>query len=242
MTTKSTLIGTVVASLLLITAFAGPVTAVQEEANLQEINGIESASLQEANETTTETTTTPTESPECTPSQEPKLQVADLHTSDSVIEKGSPGRISGSIVLDVTMECPVMVQLTLNIPNNMYIQGESDVQSGGGGVITSTFIVEPGEAKDIAATVYGTELGQHTIVADITYFPVGHEEMAREIDGLSMTFTVEDPVEPNTETGSTQTGISGLPSTLQWLLGIVTVVVFGLLIVAGRKSNIRIRK
>jgi len=227
----------VTAALALVIGTASPVVAAstQTTTNSSSTNGVVA---QQTNETAT---ATQTEFQTCNPSTGPQLQQADLHTDDEVIEQGSPGQMSGAIVLDATVECPVRVQITLNVPNNMYIEGTSDIGSGGGGLITNTFTVQPGEAKDLAAVVYGTETGQHSVVADITYFPAGHKDMAREIDGMSMSFNVEEPVEPGD--GNTSSGEGGdVPSTLQWLLGIVTITVIGLLVVVARRTKIKIRK
>lgn len=214
-------------------------------------------------QSTNTTTSTPTETPMPTPSPTPKgcdpgenptpLQQADLHTSEETIAKGDPGVIEGAIVQDISANCPVQVQITMNVPNNMYIEGQRDVQSGGGGIVTSTFTVQPGEAKDIAADVYGTETGEHAVITDITYFPVGHRDMAREIDGLTLSFTVEEPAEPqSSSTSASSPTPAETPDTpgpeppeipvMYWLLGIITITVVGLLVVVGRKNSIRIRK
>jgi len=208
-----------------------PVTATSNVAT-ETSSATENVLAQQSNETNT---STQSGTQECNPSSPPQLQQADLHTADEVIKEGSPGQISGSIVLDATAECPVRVQLTMNVPNNMYIEGSSDISSGGGGLITNTFTVHPGEAKDLAAEVYGTETGQHSVVTDITYFPVENKDMSREIDGMMMTFTVEEPTTSDGEGGD-------FPSTVQWLLGIVTITVIGLIAVVARRTNIKIRK
>lgn len=173
----------------------------------------------------------------------PQLETADLHTPDDTIKQGNPGRISGSFVLGADADQPVKVQVTLDVPNNMYIEGLDDVSSGGSGLITNTFTVQPGEAKDISADVYGTEPGEHSVVGDITYFPEGNPDAAREIDGLTLTYNIEEPV-PHDGNGE-QTTLPfdiGDISVVHWLLGIVTVTVLGLLLVVARRTNIKIRK
>lgn len=201
---------------------------------------------------TTNDTATATDAAACDPGEgEPHLQMADLHTSEDTIDKESPGSIAGEVVTDGTNECPVKIQLTLNIPNNMYIQGTSDVMSGGSGVVTATFVVQPGDAQSIRAEVYGTEVGEHTVKADITYWPVDHKDMAKEMDGKMLTFTVEEPNEaPDGEktatagAGATQaddcTGplsfLCGVP-LVNGLLGIVGMTVAGLLVLVGIAIN-----
>ncbi|MFC7081229.1 PKD domain-containing protein [Halorussus caseinilyticus] len=135
------------------------------------------------------TTTTPPPSGGCRAAP-PKMQAVQLHTEDTRIETGDPGRISGSIATDITNDCPIKVQLTLKVPNGVRIEGGSDIQSGGGGLVTSTFTVEPGEVKSIDADVYGSSAGRKVVHSSITYFPVGRKDLAREADTGSLQFVI----------------------------------------------------
>jgi hypothetical protein len=194
----------------------------------------------------------PEEPEECDPLPgAPQMQQVDLHTSESTINSGDPGRISGSIVSNAVSNCAIRAQVTMNVPNNMYIGGAGDVGSGTGGIVTSTFTADPGEAKDIAATVKSLDTGERTVVTDITYWPVGHKDMNREVDGLMLTFDVQEPSESlsgeSDSSGSsggneTDTG-TGIPFGIKWgILAVLAVAVLGLVLVAGRKTDINIRK
>jgi hypothetical protein len=70
----------------------------------------------------------------------------------------------------------------------MEVTGSSDVLSGGAGMVSGSFVVDD-------ATGYGTSTGDHTVTADIEYWPQGHEELAQSLDGLRFTFQVESPSE-----------------------------------------------
>ncbi|WP_168215995.1 PGF-CTERM sorting domain-containing protein [Halorussus marinus] len=152
-----------------------------------------------ATPTTAETTTTAA----CEPgSSEPKLSQSRLYAAQKTVEPGSPGRIAGGFQVDPTAQCPVVVHITMSVPSGMSIEGSSDIASAGAGMVTAKFTVRPGaNVKDIAANVYSQNTGQRTVTADIQYWPEGHQEMAREIDGLRFTYDVKEPATP-TQTGS----------------------------------------
>ncbi|WP_211338416.1 hypothetical protein [Haloterrigena salifodinae] len=91
----------------------------------------------------------------------------------------------------------------MSVPSGVTISGGSDFTSSGAGMVTSRFTVSPGaNIKDIAAEVYSDETGERTVTADIQYWPEGHEDRSREIDGLSFTFDVEEPTTPNDESNA----------------------------------------
>ncbi|MFC4449324.1 PKD domain-containing protein [Halorussus aquaticus] len=120
------------------------------------------------------------------------FQVARLYAPQTVIAPGSPGRLAGAFTTDVTNDEPTKVQITLQVPSGIRIQGGSDVQSSGGGLPTSTFVIDPGETMDISAKVVGSDPGTYTLRAAITYFPVGNKSAAREYDGLTLNFEVRN--------------------------------------------------
>lgn len=205
--------------------------------------------MQTANTTNT-TTATPTPTPTAAPQSEtceprpggPKLQQARLYSPEPTITGDQHGQIAGSIVVGVQNECPVVVQLTLTVPSGMYVAGSGDLSSGGGGVVTSTFVIQPGETKSLRAEVYSNSLGEKTVTSDITYYPQGHKEMAREIDGQMLNFDVQEKNMPDdreetptkTETGGDAPGSGGDgPGIVQWLLGLVGVTQVGLLLLVG---------
>lgn len=173
----------------------------------------------------------------CDPGQnEPEMEQARLHASDKTVETDSPGRISGGFQVDPTANCPVVVHITMSVPSGMTISGSSDFTSSGAGMVTSRFTVEPGaNIKDLSAEVYSGETGQRTVTADIQYWPEGHQDRAREIDGLSFTFDVEEETQPPEESEEEATAF---PSAGGFTLPAVAAVLAVLSAVAiGRSSK-----
>jgi len=204
----------------------------------------------------TTSTPTPMPSPTATPTAaestsaacEPraggtKLQQARLYSPRPTITGDQHGQISGTIALDIQNECPVMVQLTMNVPTGMYVAGSGDLSSGGGGIVTSTFVVDPGETKSLRANVYSNSPGEKTVTADITYFPEGHKDEAREVDGIMLNFDVEEenmPNDPNTPASTETTApggdedpIDGEPSVLERLIRLIGFTQIGLLVLVA---------
>lgn len=131
------------------------------------------------------------------------MDQARLYAADSTVESGSPGRIAGGFQVDPTANCPVVVYVTMSVPSGMTISGGSDFSSGGAGMVASRFTVRPGaNIKDVTAEVYSDEVGQKTVTANIQYWPEGHEELSREVDGLSFTFNVEEATTPTSSSNS----------------------------------------
>lgn len=198
------------------------------------------ASTQEGSASTATQTST------CEPRETgPKLQQVRVYSSDPVIEKGSPGDVSATLVSDIQNNCDLVVQLTLTIPSGMTITSSSDLSSGGGGVVTNTLTLEPGGTQSLSANVYSSMLGEQSVTSQITYYPAGHPDMAREIDGQMLSFDVQEKymLEEGNQTSANNTSDEQNPSdpsgplsgvtTLQWLLGIVSVTVVGLLGLVG---------
>lgn len=67
----------------------------------------------------------------------------------------------------------------MQVPNGMYIQGGSDMGTGGAGIVASEFTIPAGMAsvKSVRADVYSENTGERTVTADITYWPKGHSDM-----------------------------------------------------------------
>jgi hypothetical protein len=118
----------------------------------------------------------------------------DVQTADSIVNGlDDPARVGVTAVTSITNECPVVVQITFNIPNDMYYQGTS-ASSSGQGLQTEVFEVNPGAAASFTSTMYSNQPGDRTVTADVEYFPEGQPEDARSIDNLMLTFDVQDPV------------------------------------------------
>lgn len=173
--------------------------------------------------TTTATTTESTRSPtpaQCTPGpSEPQLAQSRLYAPEKTIESGSPGQIAGGFQLDPTSKCSVTVHITLRVPSGMQITGASDTFSSGAGMTTATFTVNPTAGiKDISAEVYSRNTGERTVTADITYWPVGHKEMAKEMDGMAFTYDVREAATPTPASGENPT--NSAPSSVGFVGGL----------------------
>lgn len=149
--------------------------------------------------------TEPKDPEQCQPSaEEPQMQAVQLHTDETEIKQGDPGTITGSIATEITNNCPVKVQLTLQVPSGVSIEGGRNIQSGSGGIVTSTFVVEPGEVKGISADVIttGSATGDKQVQSSITYFPVGHQNLAKEQNTGTLQFTASETTQSDSDTGS----------------------------------------
>lgn len=196
------------------------------------VSAVAPVAAQENESTNNETTTgsQPSEAT-CEPgANEPQMDQARLHASDTTIETNSPGRISGGFQVSPTANCPVVVYITLSVPSGVTISGGSDFTSSGAGMVTTRFTVTPGaNIKDIAAEVYSDETGDRTVTADIQYWPEGHEDRSREIDGLSFTFNVEEPTSPPDESNEdgNATALAGGFTPVALLGALIAMVAIG---------------
>lgn len=181
--------------------------------------------VQASNNTTTSETATPAPTAEvCEPgSDEPSLSQSRLYAPEKTLESGEPGQIAGGFQVSNTADCPVRVSITMQVPSGMQIEGSSDVMSGGAGMVTADFTVRPGEIRSIRASVFSENTGSRTVTADVQYWPEGHREMAKQIDGISMSFDVQEPVTPSEENDSSPSPLGGM-NTTQIMLGGVGVL------------------
>jgi hypothetical protein len=133
-----------------------------------------------------------------------------LYAQEQTLTTDSPGRIAGGFQVNPTYECPVTVFVTLQVPSGMEIRGTSDAMSGGAGLVSTQFEIEPGaNIRSIAANVYSSETGSKTVIADIQLWPTGHEDMSRSIDGLTFRFDVENAVTPSESSNSSNEETGG---------------------------------
>jgi len=56
------------------------------------------------------------------------MQAVQLYTSETKISRNDPGEITGSIATDITNNCPVKAQVTLEVPNGVRIEGGNDIR------------------------------------------------------------------------------------------------------------------
>ncbi|USZ69229.1 hypothetical protein NGM10_05675 [Halorussus salilacus] len=252
---RSALVVGMVFLLALGTGIAAPASA--------QLDGPYSQDSANSTQTTTDTGDESSDEATCDPgSDEPNMEQARLYAPEKTIDEGSPGEVAGGFQVDPTAECPAVVHITMSVPSGMTIEGASDIFSSGAGMVTATFEVPPqGGVKDIAASVFSTNTGDRTVTADITYWPKGHEDMSKEIDGMSFTFDVVEPVEAGDveETnGSNQTTDeaggdggdtedNGLPvsTNVMVILGLMSVLALAVLAMtrmSPRDINIGVKK
>lgn len=193
-------------------------------------------------------TSTPTDTATSTPQacepgdDEPSLTQSRLYAPQKTLTAGEPGAIAGGFQVSGTANCAVVVSITMQVPSGMQIEGASDVMSGGAGIVTAQFTVKPGNIRSIRANVFSQNTGERTVTADIQYWPVGHEDMAKQIDGITLSFDVQDTVTPGaagTESGGDDGGdggSDGLPVSLSTIvIGILALLLLvALVALAGR--------
>lgn len=196
-------IATITTLFVLVAALSGPAVAAQETNTTTATATPQPTATETA--TPEPTAAQPaTESEACDPGPgEPQMDQARLYASKTTIDTDSAGQISGGFQVSPTANCPVVVVITMSVPSGMTISGGSDFASGGAGMVSTRFTVRPGaNIKDIRANVYSSEVGQRTVTADIQYWPEGHQDLNREIDGLSFTFDVEAANTPSASTAA----------------------------------------
>lgn len=146
--------------------------------------------------TDTETATdTPTATPatgECSPNSPAELEMARLFTRESTIETGQPGVIAGGFLPPAGLQCDIIVWVTMQVPNNMCVQGADRLSFGSAGIISSEFMIPAGTPSvgSVRSNVYASKTGQLRVTGDITYWPEGHPGLQGEISKLTLTFDV----------------------------------------------------
>ena len=244
----SRLVLAVVTAMLVVSSAAGAAAAQSDAPRVE----------QQSNETSTPTQTdTPTPvADECDPSDPPDMETARLFTREDTIETDQPGIISGGFLPPTGLQCDIIVRVTMQVPNNMYIQGTDGLGSGGAGLVSSEFTISAGTSsvQSVRAEVYATETGQLPVTADISYYPEGYPDLERTISGLTLNFDVQ---EPNEQSGtvadsSGDSGSSGGDSaggssdsgddtSILEFLDPLTLAILGLIIV-GTAAAITVRR
>lgn len=178
----------------------------------------------ERSTTESEPSTDEPQSAGCQPNPaDPQLQAIQLYSDDTEIEPGDPGQITGAVAADIANNCPIQVQLTLQVPSGVSISGGQNIESGSGGLVTSTFVVEPGDVQSISAEVTSSQstAGTKEVQSSITYFPVDNSQLAQQADTETLQFTVqestaaESSVEATAESSGESTAESGSESTAE---------------------------
>lgn len=200
----SRLVLAAVTAMLVVSSAAAPVLAQSADAPRV---------AQQSNETNSPTQTdTPTPAAgECNPSDPPKMETARLFTREDTITTDQPGTIAGGFLPPAALQCDIVVRVTMQVPNNMYIQGTTKLGSGGAGIVSSEFTIAAGTSsvESVRANVYASETGQLPVTADISYWPEGYPDLERSISGLTLNFDVQEPNEQSGTAASSSGGDGG---------------------------------
>lgn len=199
--------------------------------------------------TPTETETATQTPAVCEEDGSPEMAQSRLFAQETTLTSDDPGEIAGGFQVDPTYDCAVTVQVTMQVPSGMEIRGTSDAMSGGAGLVSSQFEISPGaNIRSVSANVYSDETGQRTVTADIVLWPTGDRDRAREIDGLSFTFDVEEPATPDGSMDDSDDessgaagpmgGLGGLPISPLILIGaaILLVAIVAIVALASRSE------
>ena len=242
----SRLVLAAVTAMLVVSSAAAPVLAQSADAPRV---------AQQSNETSSPTqTNTPTPAAgECDPSDPPQMETARLFTREDTIETDQPGIIAGGFLPPTGLQCDIVVRVTMQVPNNMYIQGTDGLGSGGAGIVSSEFTIPAGTSsvQSVRASVYASETGQLPVTADITYYPEGYPDLQKSISGLTLNFDVQEPIEQSGTAAGTAggdggdsaggSGDAGDDTSILEFLDPLTLAILGLIIV-GTAAAITVRR
>lgn len=172
------------------------------------------------------------------------MDTARLFTREDTITTGQPGVIAGGFLPPAGLQCDVVVRISLQVPNNVYIQGTTRLGSGGAGIVSSEFTIPAGTGSVTAvrAEVYASETGTLPVTGDVTYWPKGYPNLQRTISGLTLEFDVNDPIETPTATPSGTNGDAETAATGPGLsAGVTLVALLGTLAALGAVTRCRRR-
>ena len=82
------------------------------------------------------------------------------------------------------------VSTKIHVPPNLYLFGLSGGSTGATGVVTTKSDIAPGEHVTVRALIQPTRTGVYQLDYHVTYYPVGHKELANDISS-SCEITVE---------------------------------------------------
>jgi|GEM_PF-4568762 len=193
------------------TASTGPVLAVQAE------NGT-------ASETTTGSASPTATDAGCLPSESgPSFQTSRLFASDRTVSTDSPGQVDAGFQIDPTAACPVVVNVTFSTSSGVTLDGGANVTRLADGSVQTQLTIEPGSSAGVSVDVYPDGTGRTVVSGNVEYWPEGHPDRSKQIEGLRVPLSRATVTETTTET-ATQTTTSGTGPVLS------TTTVVGLLL------------
>jgi hypothetical protein len=119
-----------------------------------------------------------------------------IQSLEDQINKSSNGYIDVLVLNPNLNDVPITVEMSIDVPSNIIINGAKDGMSGGAGVITGNFTIAPGMARTIHLDVYGTKAGTYPINLGATYWANGNKEAWNPMS----LYTTVNVVEPSKNT------------------------------------------
>jgi hypothetical protein len=187
--------------------------------------------------------TTPTLTPtaeKCDPSDAPQMETAWLFAREDTITTGQAGVIAGGFLPPAELQCDMVVRVTMQVPNNMYIEGTHTLSSGSAGIVSSEFTIPAGTSsvESVRAKVYASETSELSVTVGVRYYPEGYPDLQRSLPELTLNFdfqesrggpyTVANSGSSNDDTGTPQLDGSDSGSSILEFFDPLTLVILGL--------------
>lgn len=135
---------------------------------------------------------------------DPDVRQAGMEVIDPTVTKDEGAVVGGRFRVSGASDCSIRVFITLSAPNEMYIQSGQNIETGSIGTASGDFIARPGNVKSVRARLFGTDIGQKEVVADIEYWPVGHKDMV-QTGSYTLQIDVEEPNDGSRASNSSST-------------------------------------
>jgi PGF-CTERM protein len=171
--------------------------------------------------TPTETeTATPTGTPRTT--LEPRLSAVQFQVVDGQISDSDPGHIRGTLVAAQSNPRPVVVQVTMEFPAGVKLDGGTLVGNSSTGVFTTTIELDPGEQVLLEADVFASDVVAVEIETTLDFYLRNRSETreTRSVKPLQLTrlTPTDSPTASPAEPSSADTPGFGVPATVVALL------------------------
>ncbi|USZ69227.1 hypothetical protein NGM10_05665 [Halorussus salilacus] len=120
------------------------------------------------------------------------LGLVGLYASEQEFDVGESTEVRVDIAGPEEYDGEIAADVEITVPSGVRLDAD-DGDSATDTVVSRHVVLEPGgEETTVSVPVRGQRDGEHTVAADVTYYPVGHEERSRSISGLEFWLTVGD--------------------------------------------------